>query len=484
MGASDATTADDWPIVERRGDKLFEGEREFRFLGLAAPNLHQNESQLHADHSNRFPDEYEIRDVLDSLRRLGARATRTFSLSIASPDDGGTPRYITGHREYNEEAFATLDLILALCPEYDVRVIIPFIASQRFKEWRGVDEFSLLSGKEPGSFWTDEMVKADFRHFLDFILNRKNTVSGILYKDDPAVLAWQFGNEFSSYAPDRGLSAEEWETPITDWCIEMAAYIKSVDAKHLILEAGGDRARFLADPNIDIISTHLYEYWNRLAGLPYELGPLAEEEWAECEGVKPLMVDEFGLGTFENVSSLIRTIRESGISGGLLWSIRGHRRDGGFYYHNEGGTPVNSFHVPGFAVSHDYDEIRTLDLIRKEGWLIRDESIPPIEKPLIAPVLMKAGDGLVWRGSTGARYYEIERASSANGPWEKAAVGLADSVVSNVTEYESSKEAAPVPLWYDLLRPENKTVYYRVRGFNEGGSSEYSNVLEWGSDSL
>ena len=471
--------SEDWPIVTRRGDALYEGEQVFRFFGLAAPNIHQNESQLRPDHTNRFPDEYEIRDVLGGLQRVGARATRSFSLSIASPEDGGLPTYVTGRRTYNEEAFRSLDTVLALCPEYDVRVIIPFIASQRFIGWRGVDEFSALAGKEPGSFWTDEEVKEDFRHFLSFILNRRNTVSGLLYKDDPAVLAWQLGNEFLSYAGDRKLDAGYWTPVITDWSLEMAAFIKSVDPKHLIIEAGGDRERFIADPNIDIISTHLYEYWNRMGGLPWQLAPLAREEWEACVGKKPLAVDEFGLGSYENLAELMAAIRETGISGGLLWSIRGHRRDGGFYCHNEGGTPINSFHVPGFAVGNDYDETRLLGLLRKEAYAIRGLSQPPVQAPSFEPVVSKVDGGLVWRGSTGARYYDVERSASAAGPWTLVATGIQDATVSDVTSYENSRKWEPLPIWFDHDLPEGKPVYYRVRGFNEGGAGLYSQPFRW-----
>jgi hypothetical protein len=169
----------DWPIITRTGDQLYEGDKIFRFLGLAAPNIQLNESQLQADMTNRFPNEYEIRDILGGIQRVGGIATRTFSLSVYSPDDNGLPVYISAHRTYNEEAFQCLDRVIALAHEYNVRIIIPFIASQKFYGFRGVGEFSALSGKPDGSFWTDEEVKADFKHFLDFILNRKNTVRGV-----------------------------------------------------------------------------------------------------------------------------------------------------------------------------------------------------------------------------------------------------------------------------------------------------------------
>ena len=69
------SAADPWPIITRRGDALYEGDRPFRFLGLDTPNLQQHESQVLPDYSNRFPDEYETRDALETLRRVGARAT-------------------------------------------------------------------------------------------------------------------------------------------------------------------------------------------------------------------------------------------------------------------------------------------------------------------------------------------------------------------------------------------------------------------------
>ena len=331
-------------FVTRKDDKLMTGDQEFRFLGLDAPNIQQNESQIRKDRTNRFPDEFEIRDILDGIRRTGGLATRTFSLSVYSPEDHGMPVYITGRRTYNEEAFQCLDRVIALAHEYYVRLIIPFIASQSFAGIRGVDEFSTLSGKPKGSFWTDEEVKADFRHFLDFMLNRTNTINGLKYKDDPAILCWQLGNEFGSYPGDRGLKYDEWSPKIWAWSEEMAAYIKKQDPNHLIMDAGGvDRKELLADPNIDIISDHLYEYWSKMGGGPSELSPMAKRSREECKGKKPLVVDEFGLASPDNVNALMDTIREDGISGGLMWSIRSHRRDGGLRPRSLFGVFVENF---------------------------------------------------------------------------------------------------------------------------------------------
>ena len=474
-GAAEAAS---WPIITRRGDTLYEGTTPFRTLGLATPNLQQHESQVLPDHRNRFPDEFETRDGLETLRRLGARATRTFSLSIASPADGSLPVYITGRRTYNEEAFRALDRVLALCPEYDVRLVIPIIASQSFGGIRGVDEFAALSGKTArGAFWVDEEVKADFKHLLAFLANRHNTVNGSLYRDDPAILGWQLGNEFGSYAPDRKLPAAEWTPRITAWSLEMAAYLKEVDPQHLVFEAGGDRAAYLASPHIDVISTHLYEYWNRLFGGPTDLATGARADWAECRGRKPLIVDEFGLATVANCRALMRTIREEGLVGGFLWSLRVHRRDGGFFYHNEGGTPINSYHFPGFGAGHDYDETQFLDLLRAEAFAIRGLTPPPLTPPTPAPVLLRTHDGFTWRGSTGASHYAIERADNVEGPWTVVADGLGDSVVSNVKDFEAKNDATPVTLWTDESAGPGTTHVYRIRGLNAAGGTDYSAPL-------
>ena len=476
--AAVSPSSGDWTIVSRKGDKLYEGDREFRFLGLDSPNLLINESQLYPDMHNRFPDEFEMRDTLAGLQYLGTRATRTFTLSIAASEDKGVPVYITGLGTYNEEAFRALDRLLALCKQYDVRLIIPIVASQQFYGIRGVDQISVLSGKPAGSFWTDERQKSEYKALLRYLVNRRNTVDGLLYKDEPAILAWQFGNEFDSYAPDRKLDEARIRKLVTDWSLEMSAYLKSIDPKHLIIEAGGDKERLIADPNIDIISIHLYEYWAKLSGYPGEHSPEALRTWSAVKGHKALIIDEFGMASFENNRALMETIRKNGITGGLLWSIRAHRRDGGWYCHNEGGSIYNSYHVPGFATGRAYDEEKTLDLLRSEAFAIRGLPVPPVAAPSVAPVLIRVKDGFSWRGSALASHYSIARAPKPNGPWTTVATGLVDSVVVDAEKYEASGDYLPPVLWSDEYARSGETWYYRVQAHNAGGDSDESPVVE------
>ena len=465
-------------FVTRQGARLFEGTNEFRFLGLAAPNLHQNESQLLPDFSNRFPDEFEITDTLESLRQMGAQATRCFSLSIYSAENKGVPVYIEGLGRYNEKAFRTLDKILQVCNVKGVRLILPVIASQSFWGWRGVDEFAAFRGQPGTNFWTDAQLKLDFKNLLRDLVNRTNTFTGIQYKNDPAILAWQAGNELMSYVWDRHLDAAIWKPRITTWTIEMADYLKQIDTNHLFIEGGGDQAVYLAAPSIDILSEHLYEYWAKQSGQPSNLELLAREAKARAGDQKAVIIDEFGMGEVQGLERLMDNIIESDISGGLLWGVRPHRRDGGFYYHNENGTRWNSYHWPGFAAGESYDESRLLASLRRKAYEIRGLPLPSLPAPAGAPLLfpVRLLGELCWRGSTGASGYDIARAASPDGPWIIIANQVEDVVITDVIKFEKSQGSQPPALFIDKATAAGQTYYYRVQARNSAGVTDWSNV--------
>ena len=130
--------------------------------------------------------------------------------------------------------------------EQGVRVIVPFV--DQWSWWGGIAEYAGFRGKTADAFWTDPQVIADFEQTIAYVLNRRNTLTGVVYKDDPAVLAWETGNELSNPP---------------EWRRDIAAYIKSIDPRHLVIDGLHAGSRGIAldaldDPNIDIISTHHY----------------------------------------------------------------------------------------------------------------------------------------------------------------------------------------------------------------------------------
>jgi endo-1,4-beta-mannosidase len=96
-------------------------------------------------------------------------------------------------------------------------VVVPLV--DNWKWWGGAEQYAEYHGKKADDFWTDPSIIADFKKTVSFMVNRRNTYTGTLYKDDKALLAWETGNEiFNPYS----------------WTKEIAAQIKSLDSNHLI----------------------------------------------------------------------------------------------------------------------------------------------------------------------------------------------------------------------------------------------------------
>ena len=116
----------------------------------------------------------------------------------------------------------------------------------------------------------------DFKKTVHFLLNRTNRCTGVPYKNDKAILAWETGNELQS--PHA-------------WAHEIAVTIKSIDGQHLVLD--GRHATRLSpecidDPAIDIVTTHHYP------GSRQTVPELVEINRNLARGKKPYFVGEYG----------------------------------------------------------------------------------------------------------------------------------------------------------------------------------------------
>ena len=201
---------------------LVDGAGEpFVFASMNLPNIHRIELP---EGGVRKPTLAEVADGLCSVQQMKGRVARTYVLSHGDGDlyhiDGGT---------VNEGWFAVLDQVIEVAEQLGVYVIIPFVNTfwraaprdsarnsaaaqfgrrailrrhvrhlRRYEHWGTTAYYAQWSGQDPSKsidFFHDETQQAVFRGVLTAVLERVNARTGRKYKDEPAILAWETGNE-------------------------------------------------------------------------------------------------------------------------------------------------------------------------------------------------------------------------------------------------------------------------------------------------
>ena len=439
-------------FITARGDRLMDGEKPFRFVSFNIPNLLLIEDNMAFVETNpwRLPDRFEIRDALATVRLAGGTVARTYTITVRRRDDDpGTPKHVLGPGRFNENAFLAMDSVLAEANRLGVRLIIPLV--DNWKWMGGVPQYASFRNKKPEDFWYDPQLREDFKKTIAYVLKRINSVTGVPYREDKAILAWELGNELRGCPPE--------------WAEEMAAYIKELDPNHLV--ADGVQARQLRDwalssRLIDLVSTHHYE------GNADRMLANIRKAAGRARGKKPYYIGEFGFIPAAGMRRVLTAVLETpGIAGALIWSLRFHNRDGGFYWHSEpmGAGLYKAYHWPGFDSGTPYGEAEVLRLLRQFAWRIRGGSLPPVRK-LRSPWLLPVTDPgrISWRGVPGAVAYVVERAESPAGPWQAVGPPVSDAAV------------AYAPLFTDGTAVPGRRYFYRVRALNGAGLSPPSNI--------
>lgn len=140
-------------------------------------------------------------------------------------------------RVYNESSLVALDQVIAKGKEKGIYFILPFI--NYWSELGGIEVYNGWCGEEGrnmSAFINNSECQSIFKDYISMLLNRVNTVTGIAYKNEPAIMLWEIGNELRN--PEG--SVEE----LRDWYQDIAQYVKSIDQNHLVAtgEEGFDDA--------------------------------------------------------------------------------------------------------------------------------------------------------------------------------------------------------------------------------------------------
>jgi hypothetical protein len=148
-------------FVAVKDGRLFDGDRELRFISFNIPNLNYVEDELafHRLHPYRLPEEYEIRDALESVRQMGGQVVRLYTIPVRRMQDpADVPTFVLAPGQLDEASMQAMDRVLAVANQVGVRLIVPLLNNW---QWMGgVPQYAAFREKDEGEFWTDPQLIA------------------------------------------------------------------------------------------------------------------------------------------------------------------------------------------------------------------------------------------------------------------------------------------------------------------------------------
>ncbi|CAM8901284.1 unnamed protein product [Rhodiola kirilowii] len=298
---------------------------------------------------------YKVTSAFRQAAGHGLTVARTWAFS-----DGGYKPLQYSPGSYNDQMFKGLDFVVAEARKYGIKLILSLVnnyesfgGKKQYVNWARSRGQYLATEDD---FFRNQVVKEFYKGHVKTVLNRYNTLTGVVYKNDPTIMAWELINEPRCTSDTSGRTLQAW-------IVEMASYVKSIDRNHL-LEVGlegfysdSNRQRrnvnpgfsigtdFLANnlvPGIDFATVHSYpDQWlsnsNDQAQLSF-LGNWLNVHIQDAQNIlhKPLLFAEFGkslkdtgYSTYQRDSMFNQVYyqiyasakRGGAAAGGLFWQL-------------------------------------------------------------------------------------------------------------------------------------------------------------------
>lgn len=160
--------------------------------------------------------------VMDHLEESGLRILRVWGFNDVNtvPSDN-TPWYQYLSAEGSEintgaNGLQLLDAVVDAAESRGIKLIINFV--NNWDDYGGMAAYTTAFGGDHAGWYTNEAAQAQYRAYIEAVVSR--------YSDSTAVLAWELANEPRC----NGCSTDV----IFDWATDVAAYVKSLDANHLV----------------------------------------------------------------------------------------------------------------------------------------------------------------------------------------------------------------------------------------------------------
>ena len=186
-----------------------------------------------------------LKKELDFLKNNGVTNLRVL---IASEGDDSYPYRISPALQekplfYNESVLRSYDVFLSEASKRNLKVV--FILNNNWEWSGGFGQYLAWAGypnpilpKTPqwdwdlycdyiSKFYTCDSCQYWYQQLIKEILNRRNTVNGVQYKNDPTIMTWELANEPRPRRP-KAITAYKI------WIKQHADLIKTIDKNHLV----------------------------------------------------------------------------------------------------------------------------------------------------------------------------------------------------------------------------------------------------------
>ena len=348
-------------FVQRSGDQLVLGGRPFQFAG-----------------TNNYYLMYKSHLMTDAVLAKAAannfNVVRTWAFTdiglqdgTGSVDTGNTTTYFQywdgAAPAFNDgpTGLEHLDYVIAKAKAEGVRLVLPL--TNNWSNYGGMDQYvKWAGGTYHSDFYSNPTIQGWYKAWIDHLLNRVNTITGIAYKDDPTIMAWELANEprcvgSGVFPKDPACNS----ATLLSWVTDMSAHIKSVDPKHLVATGdegftctdptgtdwttncneGVDAIAFAKVPTIDYLSFHLYpNSWGKDAA--WGTAWITDHFKAAKKIHKPAILGEFGWSdkATRNVvyQDWLGAIIKAHGTGALYWILSDVQDDGTLYPDYDGYT--------------------------------------------------------------------------------------------------------------------------------------------------
>jgi mannan endo-1,4-beta-mannosidase len=347
-----------------------------------------------------------------------------------------------------------------------------------YLSWKGKQDFR--------QFFTDPEVVAEFEEHIRALLEHKNVYTGIAYKDDPTIMAWENCNVCGIFVASSGNL-----DPYVHWIDTIGSFIKSIDKKHLYEDNSG---LFLFDPKAldatttDIVTAEYYPHWDALFGGGQKT---TAETFSKHAGMvtakgKAYIACEYGWDVtdwparedFRKVLSALES--DPKISGDGYWALQAHADKFGWQLISapSNSTSYAKWGETGQWWSLFYGGVKTLvesaedmqaraELLRTHAFVMAGSTVPPHPVP-IPPVITFKGIGLLgWHGSAGAVVYSVQRRSGDLAQW----ITVCDRCASDADTPWVDEDAAKSSI-ASLFATKYRVIAYNADGKASGPSAE------------